>query len=270
MAPFLTSLIEENKLGDREYIEPYAGGAAVALTLLLEKYVPHITINDYDLSMYAFWDSVVSKGDKLCGLIEDTPVTMDSWHEQKEVQRNKKKENLLKLGFSTFFLNRTNFSGVIEGRVIGGKSQSGPYSLDVRFNKNELIRRIKYISDHRKNITVTQRDALDILKDSNGIKDKFIYLDPPYYQKGHVLYANFYKPEDHEKVAQTLLSKCFKCRWVLSYDRHDSIRDLYKKCRNRFSWSPTYTFSNQEHNEDIFLHPKLKTTKSSLLVSAYN
>lgn len=164
VANFLKLVFLRNNLIGQNYAELYAGGASVALALLYEEYASHIFINDLNYSIYAFWYSVLNHTDALCTRIQNTAVTIEEWHEQKSVQKSEQPE-LLDLAFSTFFLNRTNRSGIISGGVIGGKSQSGQWKLDARYNKLDLISRIQKISRYKSRITLTRHDAASYIKD---------------------------------------------------------------------------------------------------------
>ena len=256
LAPFVKELFYENKLVGAHYLEPFAGGAGVALSLLFEEYVKTITINDYDRSIYAFWHSVVHENERFLRKIKQTAINLDTWKLQHEVQRNKKSEDLFDLGFSTFLLNRTNVSGIITGGVIGGKNQTGRYKIDARFNKASLIEKIHLIGKYRHRITVTCDDALQILKEKHN--DTFIYIDPPYVEKARFLYMNIYKEEDHINISEALLSSYSEYAWLLSYDTNNLIDDLYNSCRNKLSWKVRYGSSNIEKEENLFLHPRLK------------
>lgn len=229
LSKFIASICKNNKV-DGHYVEPYAGGASVALYLLFNGYVKEITINDYDRAIYAFWYSVLNNPEKLCRKIRNTKVNLENWRKQKTVQNEKEQEkDLLKLGFATFFLNRTNYSGIIDGGMIGGASQKSPYKIDCRFNKEELIDRIKFISIHRKNIHLKNMDALDLIKKIKKDKNTIFYFDPPYYLKGPSLYMNHYKHEDHEKVSKEI-RKIKNSRWIVSYDNTFEIKKMYKLC----------------------------------------
>ena len=123
LAKFVALICEKNAVSGH-YVEPYAGGASVALHLLFNGHVKEVTINDYDRAIYAFWYSILNDTEKFCRKIRNTDVTLETWRKQKKIQNNKATEkNLLKLGFSTFYLNRTNYSGIIDGGMIGGVSQ---------------------------------------------------------------------------------------------------------------------------------------------------
>lgn len=227
IANFVKLLLLKNDCVGGEYHEVYAGGASVALALLYEQYATRVHINDVNRSVHSFWDAALNKTDGLCKLIRDTEVTFDEWQRQREIQRATQVDPL-SLAFSTFFLNRTNRSGIIRAGVIGGKAQGGRWKLDARYNKADLIRRIEKIGRHKSQISLTRLDASDVLRTlivSPPSKRSFVYLDPPYYCKGGDLYENAYGASDHETIA-TLVAQ-LQCHWLVSYDAVDEILALY-------------------------------------------
>jgi DNA adenine methylase len=229
LAPFVKSLIVTNGLSDGEYVEPFAGGAAVAMELLLQEYVAHVHINDISRPVFAFWKSVVSQTDALCKRVRDTPLTIRAWDKQKAVLMNAAEYDDLALGFATFYLNRTNRSGILNGGIIGGREQTGGWKIDARYNAPELINRITSIARMKHRISVTRQDALKFL--TNGLvkwpKKTLVYLDPPYYEKARDLYYDFYKHDDHAAVARFVQRKIRRQRWLVSYDDAAPIRSLY-------------------------------------------
>lgn len=86
LTQFVADLIEGNQLAGCHYVEPYAGGAGIAISLLYLEYASHIHLNDLNRSVYAFWRSVLDQPNELCGMIRDTTPTMEEWHRQKAVQ----------------------------------------------------------------------------------------------------------------------------------------------------------------------------------------
>ena len=83
LAPFVAKICLDNCINEH-YVEPYAGGASVALFLLFEGYVNRVTINDKDRSIYAFWYSVLNHTTQLCNLIDKTPINIENWDSSKE------------------------------------------------------------------------------------------------------------------------------------------------------------------------------------------
>lgn len=225
LAAFIARICRDNNI-QGHYVEPYSGGASVALFLLLEGFVDHITINDMDRSLYAFWYAVLNHTEELVDLIRDTPITVDEWRRQQQVQKNKETADLLGLGFSTFYLNRTNRSGIISGGLIGGIGQNGNYLMDCRFNREALIARILRISERSNAITLYNLDALVLMNTIDyPVDNTLVYFDPPYYNKASTLYLNHYNPLDHQQVRDGI--RALPYSWVVSYDNTPEINGLY-------------------------------------------
>lgn len=253
MVDYLKQLLEVNDLCGGTYIEPYAGGASVALSLLFDKYAGKIKINDKDRAIYAFWYAVLNETDSLCRLINDIPVTMDVWQAQHELQKHKDEVDLLELGFSTFFMNRTNRSGILNGGVIGGKNQDGNFKMDARFNKKDLIERIEHVAGYADLIELTSMDAVALIKryKRTPAAKTFCYLDPPYYVKGQDLYMNYYRDEDHKDIAEAIQK--FKGQWIISYDAVGFISELYKDYRQK-EYYLSYSAGNPSKGKEIMVY----------------
>ena len=230
--PFFARLIEANQLFGCEYIEPYAGGAGLAIKLLVDGFVDRIAINDLDVGIYSFWSSVFRAPDAFCELIEKTPVTIDEWFNQKKIWSECSGEDFVKKGFATFFLNRTNRSGIIGGAgPVGGFKQSGEWKIDARFNKSSLIENIKSLARLANKVSLANQNAIDFVKPKLKNKNRaLIYLDPPYYKKAQKLYTNFYNHDDHIAIAKMLLQSR-SAKWVVSYDQAPQLRLAYSQVR---------------------------------------
>lgn len=250
---YVKQLMEVNDLMGGTYIEPYAGGASVALSLLFSKYAGKIKINDKDRAIYAFWYAVLNETEALCRMINDVPVTMNTWQTQHELQKHKEEADFLELGFSTFFLNRTNRSGILNGGVIGGKEQQGTWKIDARFNKKDLIERIEHVAGYADLIELTNMDAVALIKryKRTPAAKTFCYLDPPYYVKGQDLYLNYYRDEDHQDIAKAI--KKFKGQWIISYDAVDFISELYKDYRQK-EYYLSYSAGDPARGKEIMVY----------------
>ena len=250
---YIKHLYSVNDLCGGTYIEPYAGGASVALDLLFNGYAGKIKINDIDRSIYAFWYSVLNETDALCRMIYDTSVTMEVWEEQRLLQTRKQDVGLLELGFSTFFLNRTNRSGILRGGVIGGKNQGGTYKMDARYNKEDLIERIERVASLADRIELSGMDAVDLIKryKRTPAAKTFCYLDPPYYVKGRDLYLNYYNDDNHKAVADAI--KRYKGEWIVSYDAVDFIKELYQEYR-QIEYYLSYSAGNPAKGRELMVY----------------
>ena len=253
MANYFKKFFKENSLMGGTYVEPYTGGGSVALSLLIENYASKVIINDIDRSVYAFWYSILNYTNELCSLIEETPIAIKTWKIQKGIQKNKDKEDILKLGFSTFFLNRTNRSGILLAGAIGGLKQEGNYKIDCRYNKEVLIERIKKIASHKENIKLYNLDAVKLIKKlKNELPEKTLfYLDPPYHKKGKELYLNHYNDDDHKKISLAI-GKVKKQKWLITYDNTELIKKLYKKYR-KLDYLLTYTAGKIKKGKELII-----------------
>jgi len=258
-APFIAEVMRKNDLIGGHYLEPYAGGAGVALELLFHGHTSHIHINDADPAVYAFWISVTMHSRALLNLLEATPITIEEWFKWRAVLRGEVKASMVERGFATLFMNRTNRSGILKAGVIGGKNQDGEYKLNVRFKKDVVTARIQEIAKRAQNITVYCEDSLQLLKRCSEFlpKQSLIYLDPPYYVKGKGLYRNYYEHDDHVAIAKKLQQKSFKWPWVVSYDNTEEICAMYKLSQS-LSYGLNYTAQRRYvGNEVMFFSQNL-------------
>jgi DNA adenine methylase len=234
-APFVEGLMTANRLDGGAYLEPYAGGAGVALHLLFEGLASEVHINDFDPAIAAFWRVATRQCDELIWMVATEPITMEAWHHWRAVVRGDINASELHRGFATLFVNRTNRSGILKGGVIGGKEQAGTYQLDARFKREVLCARLERIGGYARRIHVYEEDAHALLRRCHELVGprSLIYLDPPYYVKGAGLYRNFYEHDDHALIAELLMSPSFERHWLVSYDNVEDIRAMYAYARTR-------------------------------------
>ena len=258
--PFVSSFLRENNLIGSVYAEPFAGGAGLALALLYNDLVSKIYINDLDRAIYSFWHTALNDTEDFCDWISKVPITIRSWRRYHETYFNSENASEAELAKATFFLNRTNVSGIIKGGVIGGLDQSGSYKIDARFNRESLIRRIMQLNEHKKNIILSNLDAIDFLKRRERmIRSVFVYLDPPYYQKASNLYMNYYRNNDHERLAQMVLK--MNKQWMVSYDNQSFIHNLYSE-QSRLLYSLQQSTSNRVGKEVLIFKADLHFKES--------
>jgi DNA adenine methylase len=226
LGPYLSEVLRENRLVDATYSEPYAGGAGAGLFLLFRGYASRLRLNDLDCGVVAFWRAVLRRNEEFAKRVERATLTVAEWDRQKSVFAAGGSGD--DYGFAFFYLNRTNRSGIMNGGIIGGRDQSGPWGIDARFNRSELASRIRAIGTMKRYITVTRWDAMEFVDDlrANPTKNAFTYFDPPYYHKGQELYTNFYDAADHAVIAKNLVG--FRRPWLMTYDDCPEVRKLYK------------------------------------------
>lgn len=246
LAPYLRRIILAQSPRPSQYAEPFAGGAGAALQLLSEEVVDRIHINDLNPGIAAFWRSALDDPQEFCRLIRSVPLSICEWHKQREIYLSPSGREDLELGFATFYLNRTNRSGILDAGPIGGFEQLGRWKIDARFNRDGLCARVQAIADMRHLIYVTQFDALDFLAQISDIsEDVLVYADPPYLVQGEGLYMHAFDAQNHVQLADVLSDARFP--WLLTYDDDPRItRVLYRAGR-----CATFDIAHTAHRQHV-------------------
>ncbi len=254
----IVKLLKENDFNGTTYIEPFAGGCGLALLLLKNNIVNKLILNDIDKGVYCFWQSILKYNKNFCEMIEKSEISIKERDKKIKIYKNKdnidisQKENVLELGLATFYLNRVNRSGILKAGVIGGKNQTGNYKMDCRFNKETLISKIKKIEKFKEKIEFYNYDVIEFI--DNYLKfestNSFVFLDPPYYNKGSELYTNFYTHEDHKNLANYI--KKIKQSWIVTYDNCDEIKEIFKGY-NQKEFDISYTLEVKRKSKEIMI-----------------
>lgn len=256
MTPLIEDIININEFENIVYAEPYSGGAGSAINLLLEDKVEAIKINDISLGIYSFWESVVNHHEDFLRKFEEASINLEEWNKQRAIFKNSTCPSV-DLGFATFFLSRTNRSGILNAGPIGGqdpeKQLLAKYKIDCRFNKEALLEKIEAIIERRNSIEVFNKDALRFLREDITPND-LVYLDPPYYNQGKALYLNYYTHNDHFLLAEYLKNEN-RLTWLLSYDNVSEIHELYSGF-DLYEFSLIYTAQNVKEGTEFFTHSR--------------
>lgn len=212
-----------------EYREPFFGAGAIGFKVL--KHIDRkcrVWLNDKDADLVCLWQSVHQDPRGLCGQIKRFVPSVDKFYDYKArdgmddcepVERGCRKLALHRMSMSGF--------GVKSGGPIGGRDQGGKeYTVECRWNPERLYRdvaRLHALMGKFDCLKVTCGDFEPLLIDAG--EQTFIYLDPPYYEKGGQLYKFNLSPIDHGRLAAAIC-EC-RAHWLLSYDDHAEVRRLY-------------------------------------------
>jgi len=258
LTDFIDDLVYLNDLQGCPYFEPYAGGAGAALGLLMSGAVSEVFLNDADIRIYSFWQALLSESEQFIDNIQQVPLTMEEWARQREISKNPNIHDLFEVGFSTFYMNRCNRSGILSGGPIGGYQQDGKWRIDVRFNRDNLSARIEALGRLRNSIHISNLDAIDFLKTTlprgRGRDKVFVYLDPPYVVKARKLYLNVYEAKNHADLAKYMTSQK-TLPWMMSYDDCDLIRNLYSKTCTVQKLPIRYSLQIKRSAEELLITP---------------
>lgn len=230
-ADFLASRLTQMQADEKVYVEPYAGGAGSAVHLLLENKVHRIVLNDADRRIYCAWQALLFQTERFCRKLRETRLNIESWRECADLVKHPADADAFELGFATFFLNRTNRSGIILGAgPIGGYEQIGTWKLDARLYLETTIQKIENISNLRDRIQLSNEDGLVFLRgwaDNPEAASSLVFIDPPYVKAGARLYMDTMNEAAHRELAE-FIKQAQLTNWVITYDDCDLIREIYR------------------------------------------
>lgn len=223
------------KTPHQEYRDVFVGGGS---PFFGKKLAPVNWLNDLDSEVAAFFIAMRDHPDELCNRVKNTIPSVELWRAIKaEVY-----DNPLDKGFRTLFLNRTSFSGILKGNPIGGINQTSAYTIDCRWNPDALCKHILLCKDMLTNARITDFDFQEVIEHPGN--EVLLYLDPPYYHKGNLLYRCHMNHEDHVRLSDCLQQTNHK--FFLTYDDCSEIRELYADWAHLYSASWFYSSSNKK------------------------
>lgn len=217
------------------FVELFAGGASLGLSLLDAGAIKTLVLNDLDPMVYAFWDSVLHSPGYLMARLERFHPDMSAFTEAKDIlKRAADGEKSLPqdmLAWAFFLLNRTCFGGIVTGGPLCGKRGSAGELL-ARWNPQNLMKRLARIHEMADNIKLYNMDAEQFLSSTDYWWDEktTFFVDPPYVKMGDKLYVEKFPEEKHVSLAGTLtdLYLSYPCADVIvTYDDCPLVRDLY-------------------------------------------
>lgn len=268
MAGMLAEIRRRNGVAGLSQAEPFAGGAGASLSLLYAEHAPEVLINDADPAMHDFWWALTERGKEFGEILSGARASMAEWRRQRNAYRDAR-TGRLRRGFAAFYLNRCNRSGIImNGGPIGGTKQTGKWKIGARFNKEALLARCQKISEYANRIKVSGMDGIKFI-DSVDTKETFLFIDPPYFHKGPLLYLNSLDEKYHKALAEKLHSLPEQAAWVLSYDDCPEIRKLYRNWAAVRPFTLRYTASERKKGREVLITPKwmeLPKTQKSLAI----
>lgn len=232
------------------FVEPFAGGCAVSIGLLEHGFVPRIGLADADPLVASFWRVVFDPrlAPRLAEQVLRVPLTLEFWTRM----RRATPRTTFGRAFQCLFLNRTSFSGILNRTAgpVGGRAQSGAYSVASRFPRERLAQRILNLSELAPKVAYVRRQDWSRTfanpLEGTGLKDArriFFYVDPPFWTKAERLYRCCFDEAQHRELAKSLAR--LRSSWFLSYDLNPGVLKLYEGMTDIFQVHMRYTASTR-------------------------
>lgn len=212
------------------FVEPFAGGASVGLSLLNANIIDKLIINDLDYGIYSLFETIKHDPETLLNKINTyQPTHEDYFKAQENITSGYKNLDCFTSAWSLLLVNRLAYSGIYNANPLGGKNGSLEELLK-RWNPSTLTKRIGSISKMSNKIIVKNMDACELIEEMYWIDNATLFVDPPYFEKGKYLYNHHYNKSEHIKLnvlLDSLYQGCPGADLILTYDHHEYIKKLY-------------------------------------------
>ncbi len=206
-----------------EFIEPFAGGGIVGLTVVFEQLADHVTLVELDNEVGAVWQTILNGGGEW---LAHKIITFELTPESVEAELSKTNLTLKEKAFQTILKNRVNRGGILTsgaGKIKSGENKRG---LKSRWYSETLRKRILAIATIQNNITFIQGDGVEILERFIQCKNVAFFVDPPYTlgekKAGSRLYTH--SELDHEELFR-IVSK-LTGDFLMTYNDDEVVREL--------------------------------------------
>jgi DNA adenine methylase len=219
-----------------DYREPFAGTGAVGLRVIREcTQISRFWINDADPAMACLWQSLVTQPASMrliLGCLEPS-VAYFTFYKKLLLGISRPEDlahhDLAAVAAMKIACHAMSFSGLgtRAGGPMGGANQAGNYDVGCRFNAAKIAREIAAARDLLTSVDLRPEvcTCLDFEEVVRAPGDAIFYLDPPYYEAGPALYQFAFAHDDHLRLARLLRDE--ERPWLLSYDRHAVVMELY-------------------------------------------
>lgn len=228
LVPHIRRWLARRRQPPAEFMEPFAGGAIVGLTVAFEQLADHVTLVERDEEIAAVWQTILNgDGEWLAREIAGFDVT------PKAVQAvlSRPPRTLEELAFRTVLKNRVNHGGILapgSGLIKYGEDGRG---LKSRWYPETLKQRIHAIVAIRDRFTFMEGDGLELLRRQAHRANAVFFIDPPYTasgkKAGRRLYTYF--ELDHEELFR--IAATLKGDFLMTYDDADGVRELAERHR---------------------------------------
>ena len=208
-----------------EFIEPFAGGAIVGLTVAAEGLADHVTLVELDENVAAVWQTILHDeggGEWLAKQI----VNFDLTHESAKVILAQLPRSTRERAFQTIIKNRVNRGGILApgaGMIKVGENGKGLLS---RWYPETLQRRILEIVRIRDRITFIHSDGMEVLRENAERDDAVFFIDPPYTASSKQAGSRLYNHPnvDHKSLFET--ADLLVGDFLMTYDDAEGVRQL--------------------------------------------
>jgi DNA adenine methylase len=207
-----------------EFVEPFAGGGIVSLTVAAESLAEHVVVVELDEQVAAVWETILTTGEG--EWLANRIISFELTYESLIQELSRKPCSVREKAFQTILKNRTFHGGILAPGSAPLKRGENGKGVNSRWYPETLKNRILEIHKIRERITFICGDGIQAMKKRAQQRDTAFFIDPPYTaagkRAGSRLYS--YSELDHEELFR--VTNSVKGDFLMTYDDADGVREL--------------------------------------------
>jgi DNA adenine methylase len=239
--PILERYVETHFPTRNILLSPFLGGGSFELAQAVKG--KQVYANDLFEPLYMFWQVLKLDARGLhAAVLKQLPVSKETFLQLRKSGLIYPDPQETAAGY--FIVNRCSFSGAT---FCGGFSAE---ASEKRCNQSAVDR---LLDVDLRNVTLSNQDAIEFLRNHPETPDTVVYADPPYFISTYVYGkdGDMHEGFDHAGFAAALR---MRKDWILSYNDCSYIRELYTGCRIiSESWS--YGMNAEKSSSEVIILP---------------
>jgi DNA adenine methylase len=224
LVPRIRQWLTSNSTFPNEFIEPFAGGGIVSLTVAAERLAEHVMMVELDEQVAAVWRTIIenNEGDWLASKIVEFDLTQKALKDA----LTRKAQTIRERAFQTILKNRTYRGGILAPGSAPLKHGENGKGIASRWYAETLKRRILDIQAIRERITFIEGDGLEVIRRKARQHDAVFFIDPPYTAAGKRAGSRLYTHSelDHEELFRVIST--ITGDFLMTYDAADGVLEL--------------------------------------------
>lgn len=216
------------------YCEPFAGGASI---FFAKPKASDSILNDLDSQVINTLTCIRDNVEELIDLLDGIPATKElhAYYKTEYEPRND-----LEQAFRWYYLNRTSYSGIMRA-----ENCFWGYGEKYSMRPENWPPHLRTVSDKLQGVELT---AVDFELVIDGVPDGyFIFVDPPYFNADQQkFYSCVFSQRDHERLSDCLRRNAGRLSFLLTYDDHNGVKELYRWADQLMPQEWNYTISRTD------------------------
>lgn len=235
-------------------IEPFAGGAVVSLTAVMENLVNTALMIELDRDVAALWRAALESPEVLRERVREFEPTLERLRAMEQTAP----DTVVEHGFRTLVFNRTRRGGILAAGASFARNGENGRGLLSRWYPDTLIDRLAAIEAVASRIAFCEGDGMKLLPVllSGGSRKAAVFIDPPYTARGGKRAgARLYAHCEIDHAALFALLAEHKTNFLMTYDAAPEVIDLVRQ----YDFNAVcLSMKNTHHNQlpELVITPK--------------